>query len=115
MISTVAVDYLGPKWTMIVGLLGQALVGFILSGTYTRLKESVVCLSLRLRREHSDIVSAGWLYYRFALQLISSESTQSDCHALAVYGIYLAFGEFGGSGECQQAPLIRKLQVRATI
>jgi hypothetical protein len=115
MIWTVAVDYLGPKWTMIVGLLGQALVGFILSGTYTKLKESVVRLSLRLYKARSHVVSAGWLYYRFALQLISSESTQSDFYALAVYGIYLAFGEFGGSGECQQAPFIRRLQVRATI
>jgi hypothetical protein len=33
-IGAFVVDYLGPKWTMIVGLLAQAIVGFIMSGLY---------------------------------------------------------------------------------
>ena len=31
-----AVDYLGPKNTMILGLLCQALIGFIMSGLYAQ-------------------------------------------------------------------------------
>ena len=30
------VDYVGPKWTMIGGLLTQAVVGFIMSGVYSQ-------------------------------------------------------------------------------
>jgi len=40
-IGAFVVDYLGPKWTMIVGLLAQAIVGFIMSGLY----ESYVYIS----------------------------------------------------------------------
>lgn len=35
-IGAFVVDYLGPKWTMIVGLLAQAVIGFIMSGLYTQ-------------------------------------------------------------------------------
>lgn len=38
-----AVDYLGPKNTMITGLLIQAVIGFIMSGLY---KQCVVAVSL---------------------------------------------------------------------
>lgn len=31
------VDYLGPKYTMILGLLSQAVIGFIMSGLYMQL------------------------------------------------------------------------------
>ena len=34
-------DRLGPKWTMITGLLCQAAVGVILSGAYEKIKSSV--------------------------------------------------------------------------
>lgn len=36
LIGAFAVDYLGPKWTMISGLLAQAVIGFIMSGLYTQ-------------------------------------------------------------------------------
>ncbi|KII95112.1 hypothetical protein PLICRDRAFT_48080 [Plicaturopsis crispa FD-325 SS-3] len=35
------VDYLGPKGTMIFGLVSQALIGFIMSGLYTQLRQHV--------------------------------------------------------------------------
>lgn len=41
LIGAFIVDYLGPKYTMITGLLLQALFGFIMSGTYTHLKNHV--------------------------------------------------------------------------
>jgi hypothetical protein len=34
LIGAFVVDYLGPKWTMITGLLFQAFFGFIMSGLY---------------------------------------------------------------------------------
>jgi hypothetical protein len=33
-IGAFAVDYLGPKWCQITGLLAQAVIGFIMSGAY---------------------------------------------------------------------------------
>ncbi|KAG6852365.1 hypothetical protein C0991_000329 [Blastosporella zonata] len=36
-----AVDYLGPRWTMITGLLLQAVIGFFMSGFYTHLVKHV--------------------------------------------------------------------------
>lgn len=36
LIGAFVVDYFGPKWTMIGGLLAQAVIGFIMSGLYTQ-------------------------------------------------------------------------------
>ena len=33
-IGAFIVDYVGPKWTMIGGLLAQAIIGFIMSALY---------------------------------------------------------------------------------
>ena len=33
-IGAFCVDYIGPKYTMIIGLLCQAVIGFIMSGLY---------------------------------------------------------------------------------
>jgi hypothetical protein len=35
-IGAFAVDYLGPKYCMITGLVLQAIIGFIMSGLYTK-------------------------------------------------------------------------------
>ncbi|KAJ7163975.1 putative metabolite transporter [Mycena crocata] len=40
-IGAFVVDYLGPKWTMITGLLFQAFFGFIMSGLYDQLKKHI--------------------------------------------------------------------------
>jgi len=36
LIGAFVVDFLGPKWTMITGLLAQAVIGFIMSGLYAQ-------------------------------------------------------------------------------
>ncbi|KAF9048617.1 glycerophosphodiester transporter [Panaeolus papilionaceus] len=41
MIGAFVVDHLGPKWTMITGLLFQAVVGFIMSGLYAKLTQHI--------------------------------------------------------------------------
>lgn len=40
------VDWLGPKYTMITGLLLQALFGFIMSGLYTTLKKHIAAFTV---------------------------------------------------------------------
>lgn len=60
MIGAFVVDYLGPKATMITGLLVQSVFGFFMSGFYPQLKHHV----------------AGFT---------------------VMYGIFLAWGEFGVS------------------
>jgi len=40
------VDYLGPKHTMIIGLLLQAVIGFIMSGAYVQLSEHIAAFAV---------------------------------------------------------------------
>ena len=40
------VDYLGPKYTMIFGLLSQAIIGFIMSGLYVTLSKHVAAFAV---------------------------------------------------------------------
>jgi hypothetical protein len=44
--GALAVDYLGPKYTMITGLLCQSAVGFILSGTYEHIRQSIPAFAM---------------------------------------------------------------------
>ncbi|THH01037.1 hypothetical protein EW145_g6988 [Phellinidium pouzarii] len=61
------VDYLGPKNTMILGLLSQAVIGFIMSGLYVQLSKHIaafavvygIFLSLGELGEHMTTNSAG--------------------------------------------------------
>ena len=40
------VDYLGPKYTMVFGLLSQAVIGFIMSGLYVSLTRHVAAFAV---------------------------------------------------------------------
>lgn len=40
------VDYLGPKSTMITGLLSQAVIGFIMSGLYAQLTKKIAAFAV---------------------------------------------------------------------
>lgn len=40
------VDYLGPKYTMIFGLLSQAVIGFIMSGLYVPLTKHIAAFAV---------------------------------------------------------------------
>jgi hypothetical protein len=50
MIGAFIIDYLGPKNTMIFGLLMQALFGFIMSGLYNTLVKHVGAFAVVRRR-----------------------------------------------------------------
>ncbi|KAF8207091.1 MFS Git1p-related glycerophosphoinositol and glycerophosphocholine permease [Mycena galopus ATCC 62051] len=45
-IGAFVVDYLGPKWTMITGLLCQAVLGFIMSGLYEQLTHHIAAFAV---------------------------------------------------------------------
>ena len=46
LIGAFVVDYLGPKYTMILGLLCQAVIGFIMSGLYVHLTKHVAAFAV---------------------------------------------------------------------
>jgi MFS family permease len=45
-IGAFVVDYLGPKKTMITGLLAQAVIGFIMSGLYSRIAQHIAAFAV---------------------------------------------------------------------
>jgi len=45
-IGAFSIDYLGPKVTMIAGLLAQAVIGFIMSGLYTQLSNHIAAFAV---------------------------------------------------------------------
>lgn len=83
LIGAFVVDRLGPKWTMITGLLAQAVIGFIMSGLYTQ----YVSLPIRMNSP-----------FPFAQPRRSRLSSQIAAFAV-LYGIFLSFGELG-PGNC---------------
>lgn len=74
------VDYLGPKWCMITGLLLQAIIGFIMSGAYTQ----YVFVSIPPHMSQLNVL----------LSLVNHIGAFA-----VVYGIFLSFGELG-PGNC---------------
>lgn len=46
LIGAFIVDYLGPKNTMILGLLCQAVIGFIMSGLYVHLANHIAAFAV---------------------------------------------------------------------
>lgn len=80
-IGAFVVDYWGPKWTQISGLIAQVIVGFIMSGAYKQYVPS-------LHR---------FLYGR----LMSTTRSLVGVPAAftVVYGIFLSLGEFS-TGNC---------------
>ena len=68
LIGAFVVDYLGPKYTMISGLLAQAVIGFIMSGLYTQYVLLLVSFSpccllfmyLQLEEPHRSLRRCLW-------------------------------------------------------
>jgi len=92
------VDYVGPKWTMIGGLLTQAVVGFIMSGVYSQ----SVCFFL-------PTVQLGLNFFLvWQTTLLPSPYVSFPQYFLiqiltlffqVIYGLFLSFGEVG-PGNC---------------
>ncbi|KAJ7465465.1 MFS Git1p-related glycerophosphoinositol and glycerophosphocholine permease [Mycena galericulata] len=83
-------DSLGPKYTMILGLLLQALIGFIMSGLYSQLKTHIAAFAV----VYGIFLSFGELGPGNNLGLLASKSSPSAVRG-QFYGIAAAIGKVG--------------------
>jgi len=84
------VDYLGPKWTMITGLLLQAIVGFLMSGLYKHLTNRLAAFAV----VYGLFLSFGELGPGNCLGLLASKSSPTAIRG-QFYGAAAAIGKVG--------------------
>ncbi|KAJ7039634.1 major facilitator superfamily domain-containing protein [Mycena alexandri] len=84
------VDYLGPKYTMILGLLLQALFGFIMSGLYSTLKNHIAAFAVM----YGIFLCFGELGPGNNLGLLASKSSPTAVRG-QFYGVAAAVGKVG--------------------
>ncbi|KAK7461984.1 glycerophosphoinositol permease [Stygiomarasmius scandens] len=84
------VDYLGPKWTMIVGLLSQAVIGFIMSGAYVPLTKHIGGFAVI----YGIFLSLGELGPGNCLGLLASKTSPTAVRG-QFYGTVAAIGKVG--------------------
>ncbi|KAI0329084.1 metabolite transporter [Cubamyces sp. BRFM 1775] len=94
------VDYLGPKYTMILGLVSQAIIGFIMSGLYTQLTNHIAAFAV----VYGIFLSFGELGPGNCLGMLAAKSGPTAVRG-QFYGIAAAIGKvgaFGGTWAWQQ-------------
>jgi len=84
------VDYLGPKYTMILGLVLQAIIGFIMSGLYTQLTKHIGAFAVI----YGIFLSFGELGPGNCLGLLAAKSGPTAVRG-QFYGIAAAIGKVG--------------------
>ncbi|KAG7095028.1 hypothetical protein E1B28_005819 [Marasmius oreades] len=89
-IGAFIIDYLGPKYTMIAGLLAQAVIGFIMSGLYTRLSGHIAAFAV----VYGIFLSLGELGPGNNLGLLASKSSPTAVRG-QFYGVAAAIGKIG--------------------
>ncbi|KAJ7672147.1 MFS Git1p-related glycerophosphoinositol and glycerophosphocholine permease [Mycena polygramma] len=89
-IGAFVVDYLGPKWTMIVGLLFQAFFGFIMSGFYNQLKKHIAGFAVI----YGIFLCFGEFGPGNNLGLLASKSSPTAVRG-QFYGLAAAIGKIG--------------------
>jgi MFS family permease len=89
-IGAFVVDYLGPKYTMITGLLLQALIGFIMSGLYAPLTRHIGAFAV----VYGIFLSFGELGPGNCLGLLASKSGPTAVRG-QFYGAAAAVGKIG--------------------
>jgi len=90
LIGAFVVDYLGPKWTMIAGLLAQAVIGFIMSGLYTQLSSKIAAFAVL----YGIFLSFGELGPGNCLGLLASKLGPTAVRG-QFYGTAAAIGKIG--------------------
>ncbi|EIM90947.1 metabolite transporter [Stereum hirsutum FP-91666 SS1] len=90
MTGAFVVDYLGPKYTMITGLLLQAIIGFIMSGLYTKLVDNIGAFAV----VYGIFLSFGEFGPGNCLGLLASKSSPTAVRG-QFYGIAAAMGKIG--------------------
>jgi len=84
------VDIFGPKYTMIGGLLAQAVVGFIMSGLYVQLTEHIAAFAV----VYGIFLSLGEVGAGNNLGLLASKTGPTAVRG-QYYGIAAAIGKVG--------------------
>lgn len=84
------VDYLGPKYTMITGLLLQAVIGFIMSGAYKSLSNNIGAFAV----VYGIFLSFGELGPGNCLGLLASKAGPTAVRG-QFYGTAAAIGKVG--------------------
>jgi len=92
-IGAFVVDYLGPKYCMIFGLLMQALFGFVLSGTYNLLVPNHIAGFTIM---YGIFLAFGELGPGNCLGLLASKAIGPTAARGQLYGIAAAVGKVGG-------------------
>jgi len=90
LIGAFIVDSLGPKYTMILGLVGQAIVGFIMSGLYVKLTEHIAAFAV----VYGIFLSLGEVGPGNNLGLLASKTGPTAVRG-QYYGIAAAIGKVG--------------------
>jgi len=90
LIGAFVVDYLGPKNTMILGLLCQAVIGFIMSGAYVQLDKHVGAFAV----VYGIFLSFGELGPGNCLGLLAGKSGPTAVRG-QYYGVAAAIGKVG--------------------
>ncbi|KAI0690379.1 major facilitator superfamily domain-containing protein [Cytidiella melzeri] len=89
-IGAFVVDYLGPKWTMITGLLCQSVIGFIMSGLYTHLTNHIGAFAV----VYGIFLSFGEFGPGNCLGLLAAKTGPTAVRG-QFYGMAAAFGKIG--------------------
>lgn len=84
------VDYLGPKYTMITGLVCQAVIGFIMSGLYEKLTAHIAAFAV----VYGIFLSLGEVGPGNCLGLLASKSSPTAVRG-QFYGVAAAIGKIG--------------------
>lgn len=84
------VDYLGPKYTQITGLLCQAVIGFIMSGLYTQLTNHIAAFAV----VYGIFLSFGELGPGNCLGMLAAKTGPTAVRG-QFYGIAAAVGKVG--------------------
>ncbi|KDQ13590.1 hypothetical protein BOTBODRAFT_33597 [Botryobasidium botryosum FD-172 SS1] len=90
LIGAFVVDYLGPKYTMVLGLTCQAIIGFFLSGFYVHLKQHIAGFAVL----YGIFLSFGELGPGNCLGLIAAKTGPTAVRG-HYYGLAAAIGKVG--------------------
>jgi len=90
LIGAFVVDYMGPKNTMIIGLFGQAIIGFIMSGLYVQLSNHIGAFAV----VYGIFLSFGELGPGNCLGLLAGKSGPTAVRG-QYYGLAAAIGKVG--------------------
>lgn len=84
------IDYLGPKYTLILGLLSQAVIGFIMSGLYKQLTSHIAAFAV----VYGIFLSLGELGPGNCIGLLAAKTSATAVRG-QYYGIAAATGKVG--------------------